>query len=175
MNKVVASVLMAGITFMVTGIIGHALVRPNVPHEPAIRFGSAEPAAAPAAAAAAPAIDPVGPLMAAANPQAGQQLAQRQCASCHSFNDGGKAAVGPNLWNVVGGPKAHMEGFNYSQALAARKGEQWGFEELNKFLLNPKNYVAGTRMGYAGMANPQNRADVIAYLRSLSASPKPLP
>lgn len=174
LNKIFAAILSAGILFSVAGILGDALVQPHVPHEPAIRFGAA-PAPAPTQAAAPAPVEPIAPLLASANPANGQTLAQRQCAACHSFNEGGRNAVGPNLWNVVGGPKAHVAGFGYSQALAGRSSEQWGYEELNGFLLNPRNYLPGTRMGYAGMPSAQNRADVIAYLRSLSGSPQPLP
>jgi cytochrome c len=82
--------------------------------------------------------------------------------------------VGPNLYGVVGGPHAHMEGFNYSAGLKAKSGP-WTFDELNEWLHKPSSYVPGTRMAFAGISNDQQRADVIAYLRSLSPNPVPLP
>jgi cytochrome c len=137
--------------------------------------------AAPAAAAAGPAaaLEPIAPLLAAASADAGRALI-RNCTSCHSFEKGGRNAVGPNLWDVLGNKKAHIDGFGYSpglQAMAAKGGDEgaWGYENLNAFLANPKGYLPGTRMAYAGMRRAEDRANLIAYLRTLSDSPKALP
>jgi cytochrome c len=96
------------------------------------------------------------------------------CIACHTFNDGGKAGIGPNLYGVVGGPHAHMEGFNYSTALKSKKGP-WTFEALNEWLTKPAAYAPGTRMTFAGVSNPKERADIIDYLRTLAKNPEPLP
>jgi cytochrome c len=100
--------------------------------------------------------------------QAGQQLAQRQCASCHSFNEGGRSGVGPNLYAIVGAKHAHAEGFNYSAAIRGMASKPWTYEELNAWIANPRAYAPGNKMTYAGMASVQSRADLIAYLRSIS-------
>ena len=100
--------------------------------------------------------------------QNGQQLAQRQCASCHSFNEGGRNAVGPNLYGIVGSKHAHSEGFNYSAAIRGMASKPWTYEELNAWIANPRAYAPGNKMTYAGMASVQSRADLIAYLRSIS-------
>lgn len=171
-NKVFAAVLTAGVVFMVSGVIGGAIVHPKRLETSALAVAAPPPAAAPAAAAAP---QPIGPLLAAANVDTGRQVAQRACASCHSFNQGGNNGIGPNLWNVVNGPHAHVEGFNYSAALRALHDKPWDYESLNAFLLRPSAAIPGTRMAYAGMSNIGQRADVIAYLRSLSAEPAPLP
>jgi cytochrome c len=121
-----------------------------------------------AAAPAAPALDPISPLLAAANVQSGQQIAQRQCASCHSFNEGGRSGVGPNLYGIIGAKHAHIDGFNYSAALRAMANKVWTYEDMNAWLANPRAYAPGNRMSYAGLASVQNRADLIAYLRSIS-------
>ena len=166
-NKIIAAILTAGVTFGVAGVIGGLLVHPQRPHHAAINVGGE--AAAPAAAApAAPALDPITPLLAAANPQNGQQVAQRQCASCHSFNEGGRDGVGPNLYGIVGAKHAHADGFNYSAALRGMADKPWTYEELNAWIHNPRAYAAGNRMSYAGLANTAQRADLIAYLRSIS-------
>jgi cytochrome c len=120
--------------------------------------------------------EPLPVLLAAADAAKGQSAAKK-CASCHSFEQGGPNRIGPNLYEIVEGSKARSAGFGYSAALKERgtKGEKWGYEELNAFLINPKAYIAGTSMAFAGIASAKERADIIAYLRSLSSSPKPLP
>jgi cytochrome c len=156
MNKIFAAVLTAGVTFGLAGLVGRLVVHPTTPKQAAIQIG--EPAAAPVAAApAAPALEPITPLLAAANVQAGQQLAQRQCASCHSFNEG-----------IIGSKHAHIDGFNYSAAIRAMADKPWTYEDMNAWIANPRAYAPGNKMTYAGMASVQNRADLIAYLRSIS-------
>ncbi|WP_158925001.1 cytochrome c family protein [Acidisphaera sp. S103] len=173
-NKGVAAVLVAGIAFFLTGTVGMNLVVEHRLEKPAI----VTPAAPGAEAAAAPAkpapLPPIAPLLAKADVATGEASVKKLCSSCHSFNEGGKAIVGPNLYNVVGGPHAHMEGFNYSAGMKAKTGP-WTFDELNEWLHQPSAYVPGTRMAFAGIKNDQERADVIDYLHTLSHSPVPLP
>jgi cytochrome c len=173
LNKAFAAVLTAGITFMLAGQIGKVLVHGERPHESAIKIGEvAAPAGAPAAAPAGP--EPIAGLLANASVENGQGIVQKQCAACHTLNQGGKAGVGPNLYGVVGAPHGHMEGFNYSAVLKSKQGP-WNYQELNEWLYKPSAYAPGTRMGYAGLSNTQQRADVIAYLRSISPNAPPLP
>jgi len=174
-NKAAAAVLTAGITFMVTGLVGEFLVHPPRLYQTAIATGEAPAAAAAPVAAAAPTLEPISPLMAAASVDSGRGVAQRLCASCHNFAQGGPNGVGPNLWGVVGGPHARAAGFNYSVANRALADKPWDYEALNAFIAKPSAAMPGTRMAFAGLANTGQRADVIAFLRSLDASPKPLP
>ncbi len=125
-------------------------------------------------ARADPITPPVAPLLATADPAAGESYAKKVCAQCHSMNEGGKAIIGPNLYGVVGGPHAHMAGFNYSDALKAKQGP-WTFDELFAWLTKPDAYAPGTRMAFPGIKNEKLRLDVIAYLRTLSHDPTPLP
>ena len=118
------------------------------------------------------ALPPVETLLASASTEKGQATA-KQCAACHTFEKGGPNRVGPNLYGIVGANKAHLPNFNYSAAMKA-KGGDWSLEELNKYLANPRGYVPGTNMTFAGLRDSA-RADVIAYLNSLADSPKPLP
>lgn len=172
-NKAFAAVLTAGIAFMGAGVIGSQLVKPHRLHEPAITMGSAPVAATPAAAPAA--LEPIGPLLAAANAENGRVLATRICGACHTFTDGGRAGVGPNLYGIVGNHHAHMAGFNYSAGMKAKEGDTWDYEALNTFISGPARAIPGTRMAYGGMSNVTQRADLIAFLRTLSANPAPLP
>jgi cytochrome c len=117
---------------------------------------------------------PIAPLLATADPVAGEAYAKKVCAACHSLNEGGKAIIGPNLYGVVGGPHAYMQGFSYSDALKSKQGP-WSYDELYAWLTKPTDYAPGTRMAFPGIKNDKQRLDVIAYLRTLSHNPEPLP
>lgn len=122
-----------------------------------------------------PAYDPINALLANADIASGEKVGKK-CAACHSFDEGGANKVGPALWEIVDRPIASVDGFGYSSALKAyAEGKAWTYEELNGFLWKPKTHVKGTSMGFAGLKKVQDRADIVAYLRSLSNSPAPLP
>lgn len=172
-NKGVAAVLVAGIAFFITGTIGDILVKAHRPREPAFKIEIAAPAAAPGAAPVV--LNPISPLLASADVAAGETIAKRQCVSCHTFTEGGKNGVGPNIYNTLGQPRAEgRAGFNFSAAVKGKPGA-WGYEDLNAWLAKPASFAPGTRMAFAGINSEKQRADVIAYLRTLSASPVPLP
>ena len=116
---------------------------------------------------------PIGTRLAKASLEKGQAVA-KQCQACHTFEKGGPNRVGPNLWNIVGEPRGQGRGFNFSAAMKA-KGGKWTYEELDKFLTNPRGYIQGTAMTFAGISNDQQRADVIDFLHTLSDNPEPLP
>lgn len=173
LNKALAAVLTAGITFMVTGIVGKMVVSPQRLDKPAIAIEVPDaPAAGAPAAPAGP--EPIEALLAEADIVAGRTIAQRQCGACHTFEKGGRNGVGPNLYEIIGAGHAHIEGFNYSNALKGKEGP-WTYEEMNKWLFKPRDYAPGTRMAYAGLSNTQQRANLIAFLRSLADTPQPLP
>jgi cytochrome c len=98
----------------------------------------------------------------------------KKCAACHNADKGGANALGPNLWGVLGKPHGHVAGFAYSDALKGKPGS-WDFASLSDWLANPKKYAPGTKMTFAGLSNPQDRADVIAFLNAHSDAPQPLP
>lgn len=174
LNKAIAAVLTAGITFMVAGIVGRMVVSPHRLEKPVIAIDTGTPAPAPGGPAAPAGPEPIEALLANANVDNGRQVAQRQCGACHTFTEGGRSGVGPNLYGIIGAPHGHVAGFNYSGALKGKPGE-WTYEQLNEWLFKPAAYAPGTRMAYAGLSNTQQRADLIAFLRSLDANPKPLP
>jgi len=114
--------------------------------------------------------------LASADPEAGQGTA-RQCAACHNFQKGEGNKIGPTLWNVVDREVATVEGFNYTDAMTefAKTEGTWTYEHLDTYLENPKGLVPGTAMNFSGIKKPDARADVIAYLHTLSDNPAPLP
>ena len=97
----------------------------------------------------------------------------KKCKACHVFDEGGKNKLGPALWGIVGSDIASRDGFNYSGALSELEGN-WTYEALDQFLAAPKSYVPGTKMVFAGVKKDQDRADLLAYLRTLDAEPAPL-
>lgn len=121
-----------------------------------------------------PKIDPIEDLLASANVEEGQKLS-RLCAACHNFEKDGPNKVGPNLWGIVGAPHAHREDFTCSEALKAMRDKKWTYADLNEFLFSPKRYVPGTKMAFIGIKSTQDRANLIAWLRTLSDNPEPLP
>ncbi|MEO1136139.1 MAG: c-type cytochrome [Pseudomonadota bacterium] len=120
---------------------------------------------------AAPVLD-LGTLLADASASAGERRAAI-CASCHTFDEGGANGTGPNLWNTVGRQVAGVAGFNYTNALSDAGGV-WTYERLDAYLKNSQEYIPGTSMVQRFPRDPQ-RADILAYLGSLSANPVPFP
>ena len=171
-NKVVASVLVAGIAFMGATFLSEALVSPARLKQTAIKIALPEPVKSGPAAQPDP---PIAALLASADVARGEAQTKTQgCIACHSFNEGGKNGVGPNLYGVVGSPHGHLADYAFSTALKSKQGP-WTYDELNEWLKKPSAYAPGTKMSFAGIADPQKRADVIDYLHTLSATPEPLP
>lgn len=171
-NKIAGAILAAMILAMVSGIISNILVHPAKLETPAYAIAGGE--AAPAATSNAPAgPEPIAPLLASADAAAGKEKA-KLCITCHSFDKGGPNKIGPNLYGVVGDEIAHDRGnFAFSQVLKA-KGGTWTPDTLNEWLWKPQSFARGTKMTFIGLPKAQDRANVIAYLNSLSDSPKPL-
>ena len=97
----------------------------------------------------------------------------KKCAACHSINEGGSNKIGPALWGVLGRPAGSVPGYKYSKAMAAH-GKNWSFEEMNGFLIKPKDWIKGTKMSFAGLKKPEESAAVILYMNENSSSPLPL-
>lgn len=172
-NKIFAAILVAGIIAMLGGFVAKQLVYPHKLEQNAFNIEAAEEGAGGVAAGPA-GPEPILALIAAADVAKGEKIA-KACAACHTFTKGGPAGVGPNLYGVVGGPKDHMPGFAYSGALLEVGGPTWTYTELGKFLYKPKAYAKNTKMSYAGLKKPEDRAALIAYLRTQADSPKALP
>lgn len=176
-NKILGAVILAMLIAMFSGFISREVVHPEHPEKNSYVVEGVGAEMGGAVAAEMPADkgpEPIAPLLAAADAAAGQKYA-RVCTSCHSFEKGGANKVGPNLYGVVMNKHAHVEGFGYSDGMIALKDKKWDYEELNHFLYSPRGYVAGTKMAFAGIKNDKDRANVIAYLRTLADSPAALP
>lgn len=117
-----------------------------------------------------------GALLLAADVSAGERVIRR-CTSCHTVEPGGGNGTGPALWDVMGRAVAGVDGFNYSAAFQdyAAGGTTWGYENMSAFLENPRQYIDGTAMSFAGIRDQEDRINLIAYLRSLSNNPIALP
>lgn len=174
LNKIAGAVLATLLVTLGLNIFSGILFTPRPAGDAGYPLPVPPEEAAPQEAAAPEAqAQPLPVLLASADVAKGQAAA-RKCVSCHSFDKGGPNRVGPNLHEVVGRAKAGLPGFNYSAALKAKGGE-WTFEDIAAFIQNPKGYANGTTMAFAGVGSAQERADIVAYLRSLSDNPKPLP
>lgn len=175
LNKIIGAILGTLLFVMGVGFLAEAIYEPQ--HGPGPGYELPEPAAADAGGdtgttPAAP-ID-IGTLLASADPKAGES-AVKKCASCHDFTEGGPNKTGPNLYDVVERKIASHPGFAYSDALKAKSSESWTYEDLNQWLISPKGWAPGTKMTYAGDKDDKDRANIIAYLATLSKSPKPYP
>jgi cytochrome c len=168
-NKIFAAILTAAIVASASGVVSRIVYAPHELEEnvyevdlAAIGVEEEEPEEA----------APIAARLASADPAAGE-AGTKACTSCHGFEQGAANKVGPPLWGIVQTDIASHD-FEYSSAMAELEGA-WTYENLDAFLASPRNWLPGTKMSFAGINDPEKRADVIAYLRSLSDSPAPLP
>jgi cytochrome c len=179
-NKIAGAILGTALFVMALSIVSELIYEPVEAHEPGYVVAILEPAdAAGGGAGAGTSGAPPAPIevrLASARLPNGEAVAKK-CVACHTLQSGQAAKVGPNLWGTVGARAAHQAGFKYSEAMLqqAAMGLTWTYENLDRFLLAPKMFMPGTAMGFAGLPKPEDRADVIAYLRTLADNPVPLP
>jgi len=172
LNKILGAILGTCLITLALNIGAGAIFAPEKPAKPGYLIAvKTEGGGAKKAEAAKETPLPV--RLAKASAEKGQAIA-KQCQACHTFAKGGPNRVGPNLWDVVGEARGEGRSFNFSAAMKA-KGGKWTFEELDKFIADPRGYIPGTAMTYAGIKNEQQRANVIDYLHTLSDNPVPLP
>jgi len=173
LNKLFAGILMAGLLLMAGVKLAEVLVPHSDLEQNAYVIEVPEGGSAVAAAPADAGPEPILALLAGADAVAGEKLAKK-CTACHVFDAGGGNKVGPALWNIVNAKKGAVDGFAYSAALSEFGGE-WDYVALNAFLAKPKAYIAGTKMNFAGLKKPADRANMIAYLRQQADSQAALP
>jgi cytochrome c len=176
-NKIAGAVLGTALAVFglkeLSGVIYHA----EKPEKPGYLIETAEAATGGEAGGAAEAgaeAKPLAELLKTASAEKGAAQA-KACAACHDVTKGGPNKQGPNLWDVVDRPHGVHEGFAYSDAMKAKSSELWTYEALDAFIANPKAAVPGTKMAFGGIKAADKRADLLAYLQSLSDSPKPFP
>ncbi|WP_185961417.1 cytochrome c family protein [Telmatospirillum sp. J64-1] len=171
LQKIAGAILLALILAVGINLFGNVLFPERTLDQPAIIIAGAGDSGAPAAEADAP--PPFEVLLAQGTPEAGQRVARR-CTSCHTFEQGGANRVGPNLYGIIGAEIAHLDNYSYSPAMQ-NHGGTWDYENLDHFIESPASYIPGTKMTFAGISDPADRANLIIYLRSLSPDAPPLP
>jgi cytochrome c len=176
-NKILASILVAIIIFVIIGFVGNFIVKIN--HNESlvkaykIDLPEASTDSAMKKATNDEMFESISALLASASLEKGEKIFKK-CVSCHNYKKGSKSKIGPNLWDLINRPKANVSGFAYSNSLS-EYGGKWTFEELNAFLYKPKEYISGTKMNFAGLKDVEDRANLILWLRKQSDNPIPLP
>src|SRR5689334_1950800 len=168
-NTIAGWVLFAGIVALGSSIVAGEMFHSERPE----KMGYPIAGVAQEGEGGAAAEQPIEAYLAKADPAKGQQVFNK-CMACHNAEKGGANQLGPNLWDVIGEPIGQGKGFAFSDALS-KKGGTWNWDNLSQWLTSPKAFAPGTKMTFAGLSNPQDRADVIAFLNSHRDSPSPLP
>jgi cytochrome c len=173
-NMYAGWVLAALVALLGINIVTSEMFMPHKPEKQAYVVEGVVEEQAADAAPAGEAEKPIAFYLASASPEKGEAVFKK-CAACHTIDKGGANGIGPNLYGIVGAPHDHSPGFAYSDALLAFKGKPWTWDELSAWLKSPKTYANGTKMAFAGIAKPEDRAAVMVFLNSKSDSPLPLP
>lgn len=169
-NTIAGWVLAGGIAALGLSILSGMYFKPHHGEEKGVTIEGVEEEAA---AGGGEADKPIAFYLASADPAKGADVFKK-CAACHTVDKGGKSGTGPNLWGALGKPHGHVPGFAYSDALKAVPGV-WDWDSMSAWLKSPKAYAKGTKMTFAGLSKPEDRANIIAYLNQNSDSPMPLP
>ena len=171
-NKILGAVLGTCLVLLALNIAAGALFAPHKPAKPGYNIVVPEHPTEEANKPAAPE-EPVEKLLASADVKRGENIAKR-CMACHALQKSGSTLVGPNLWDIVNRAKHSIAGFNYTSAMKNQTGK-WTVDQLDLYLKSPQTMVPGTAMNFPGIPKANERADLIAYLNTLSDNPAPLP
>jgi len=172
-NKIAGAVLAGALIIMVINEIASLAIHPTYPETNAYAIETADVASSEVASKDVVEGPSLGALLATADIGKGQKVFKK-CGTCHTTEEGGANKIGPNLHGILNKDKATGAGFSYSSAMA-NKGGNWSYSDLDVFLTKPSTYIKGTKMAFAGLKKPGDRAHLIAYLRSLGKESVPLP
>lgn len=168
-NTIAGWTLFAGIIALGAGIVGSAMFHEGRPEPMGYAIEGVE-VESDGGAAAGPSLNT---LLASADVAKGEKVFAK-CMACHTINSGGANGVGPNLYDIVGDSKAEGRGgFAFSDGLK-KIGGKWSFDDLDKWLASPREFAPGTKMSFAGLGSPEDRANIIAYMNA-QGSNLPLP
>ena len=175
LNKIIAAILMVALLIIGIGKLSNVIFHVEKPETPGYSVEVEQATVVSSEISTQPTEDKIdiAALIAMGDLATGEKVFKK-CAACHSIVKGGKNAIGPALYNVVGRKVGGVEDYKYSKALDAYD-KNWTFEELNGFLIKPAKWIKGTKMAYAGLRKEKDRASVIKYLNENSDSPLPLP
>lgn len=173
-NNILGGILAAVILIFAADNLGDFVIPPYEPvqEDKSVVESKSAPAKSDEKKAEVP-VQSLGALLASASADRGKKVAKK-CASCHTFNKGGKNKIGPNLYAILGRDRGSADGYSYSGAMK-KIGGKWGFDDLNKFILKPKQFLPKTKMTFAGIKKAGDRAALILYMRSFADAPAALP
>ncbi len=180
LNRFAAALLGSVLLVVVLFVLGNLVIDPDEFEGIAtaeVETATAEPASETEGEPASEPVEEVVATLAArladGDASAGQRTSRR-CTACHTFDEGGRNGIGPNLWGVLGAPRAANADYKYSGAFKEIGGD-WGYAELDAFLESPRNAIEGNKMSFAGLRDAQDRANLILFLRNASDTELPLP
>ena len=172
MNKIIVSIVFAVILVLGINRITDVIFYVEKPEKSAYQVANVTTVASTASAETSSGTGDIMAVFASTSAAEGAKVF-KQCLACHSIAEGGKNKIGPALWGVLGRQAGSLPDYKYSKAMAAH-GKKWSFEEMDGFLLKPKNWIKGTKMSYAGLKSEKERAAVILYMNENTNSPLPL-
>ena len=172
MNKIIVSIVFAVILIIGINKIADSIYYVEKPEKSAYQVASVTTVASTTSTETSSDTGNIMALFASTSAAEGAKVFKK-CAACHSIAEGGKNKIGPALWGVLGRQAGSLPDYKYSKAMAAY-GKKWSFEEMNGFLIKPKDWIKGTKMSYAGLKNEKERAAVILYMNENTNSPLPL-
>jgi len=169
MTKIIVSIALAVILIVGINKVADTIYEVEKPEKSAYQITVASQTEESGDSASSDKSGDIMALLASANASEGEKVFKK-CASCHSISKGGKNKIGPALWGVIGRQVGTVTDYKYSKSLIAY-GKKWSFEEMNGFLIKPKEWIPGTKMAFAGLKNEKDRASLILYMNSQSDQP----
>ena len=172
MNKIIVSIVFAVILVIGINKVTDVIFYVEKPEKSAYQIENVSNVASNASAKTSSEAGNIMAIFASTSAAEGAKVFKK-CAACHSIAEGGKNKIGPALWGVLGRQAGSLPDYKYSKAMAAH-GKKWSFEEMNGFLIKPKDWIKGTKMAYAGLKSEKERAAVILYMNENTNSPLPV-